>query len=59
MRLTRIVRILVESGLIYTGSVVIFFGTFLAANNAEYAISNCVRASLLYLQISLLLIQLV
>ena len=42
-KLTRIVRILVESGLIYTVSVVIFFCTFLASNNSQYPVSDVVR----------------
>ncbi|RPD54059.1 hypothetical protein L227DRAFT_556836 [Lentinus tigrinus ALCF2SS1-6] len=41
-RLTRVIRILVESGLIYTASVVVFFGTFLASNNAQYGVSDVV-----------------
>ena len=41
-KLARAVRILVESGLIYTASVVVFFGTFLASNNAQYGVSDCV-----------------
>ena len=43
-KLTRVVRILVESGLIYTISVIVFFGTFLASNNAQYGVSDVVRA---------------
>ena len=45
-RLTRVIRILVESGLIYTISVVAFFGTFLASNNAQYGVSDCVSLHL-------------
>ena len=43
-RLTRVVRILVESGLLYTVSVIVFFGTFLASNNAQYGVSDVVRS---------------
>ncbi|RPD56570.1 hypothetical protein L227DRAFT_508327, partial [Lentinus tigrinus ALCF2SS1-6] len=46
LRLTRVVRILVESGLIYTASVVVFFGTFLASNNAQYPVADVVRGIL-------------
>ena len=44
-RLTRVVRILVESGLLYTVSVIVFFGTFLASNNAQYGVSDVVRST--------------
>lgn len=43
-KLTRIVRILIESGLLYTVSVVIFFATFLASNNSQYPVSDVVCA---------------
>ncbi|RPD71692.1 hypothetical protein L226DRAFT_547169 [Lentinus tigrinus ALCF2SS1-7] len=39
-RLIRVVRILVESGLIYTISVIVFFCTFLTSNNAQYGVSD-------------------
>ncbi|KAI0702043.1 hypothetical protein C8T65DRAFT_579352, partial [Cerioporus squamosus] len=52
-RLTRVIRILIESGLIYTISVVVFFCTFLASNNAQYGVSDVVR-SMLRLGVSLL-----
>ena len=42
-RLTRVVRILIESGLIYTFSVLVFFCTYLASNNAQYGVSDVVR----------------
>ena len=41
-RLTRVVRILVESGLLYTASVIVFFCTFLTSNNAQYGVSDVV-----------------
>ena len=41
-RLTRVVRILIESGLIYTASVVVLICTFLASNNAQYGVSDVV-----------------
>ena len=44
-KLTRVIRILVESGLIYTVSVIVFFGTFLASNNAQYGVSDVVRST--------------
>ena len=43
-KLTRVVRILVESGLLYTASVIVFFATFLASNNAQYGVSDVVSA---------------
>ncbi len=46
-RLTRVVRVLVESGLVYTVSVVCFFSLFLASNNAQYPVSDVVRGILL------------
>ena len=41
--LTRATRIIVESGAMYTASVVCFFGVYLAGNNAGYGVSDCVR----------------
>ncbi|RPD65717.1 hypothetical protein L227DRAFT_560397 [Lentinus tigrinus ALCF2SS1-6] len=55
-RLTRIVRILVESGLIYTISVVIFFSTFLASNNSQYPVSDVV-VQLIPISFTLILIR--
>ncbi|RDX54760.1 hypothetical protein OH76DRAFT_1340756 [Lentinus brumalis] len=46
-RLIRVVRVLVESGLVYTVSVVCFFSLFLASNNAQYPVSDVVRGILL------------
>ena len=45
-RLTRVVRILVESGLLYTASVIVFFCTFLTSNNAQYGVSDVVSIRL-------------
>lgn len=44
-RLGRVMRIVIESGLMYTISVVIFFAVFLSDNNAEYAVADCVGPS--------------
>ncbi|RPD54892.1 hypothetical protein L227DRAFT_334113 [Lentinus tigrinus ALCF2SS1-6] len=55
-KMTRIVRILVESGLIYTISVVIFFSTFLASNNSQYAVSDVV-VQLIPISFTLILIR--
>ncbi|RPD78889.1 hypothetical protein L226DRAFT_530766 [Lentinus tigrinus ALCF2SS1-7] len=41
-KLTHIARILIESGLIYTTSVVVFFCTFLANNNSQYPVSDVI-----------------
>ena len=41
-RLTNVIRIVVESGLIYTSLVLITFGTELAGNNAIYGVSDVV-----------------
>ncbi|KAM5540140.1 hypothetical protein V8D89_006280 [Ganoderma adspersum] len=40
--LRRAMHIIIESGLMYTASVVIVFIVFLASNNAQYAVSDCV-----------------
>ncbi|RPD56565.1 hypothetical protein L226DRAFT_251866 [Lentinus tigrinus ALCF2SS1-7] len=56
LRLTRVVRILVESGLMYTTSVVVFFGTFLASNNAQYGVSEVV-VQLIPISFTLILIR--
>lgn len=45
-KLTRVVRILIESGTMYTLSVVIFFITYLAGHNSQYGVADCV--SVLY-----------
>ena len=41
-RLRRAMHIVIESGLMYTVSVVILFILYLASNNAQYAVSDCV-----------------
>jgi hypothetical protein len=40
--LSRVVVVLIESGLIYTFSVIILFVLYLAGNNAIYGVSNAV-----------------
>ncbi|KAM5545854.1 hypothetical protein V8D89_000892 [Ganoderma adspersum] len=40
-RLRRAMHIIIESGLMYTVSVVILFILYLASNNAQYAVSDC------------------
>ncbi|RPD65719.1 hypothetical protein L226DRAFT_557681 [Lentinus tigrinus ALCF2SS1-7] len=55
-RLTHVVRILIESGLIYTASVVVFFGTYLASNNAQYGVSDLV-VQLIPISFTLILIR--
>ncbi|KAJ8502545.1 hypothetical protein ONZ45_g11651 [Pleurotus djamor] len=40
--LARVMRVLVESGLIYTTAILILFGTYLADSNAILAVSNAV-----------------
>lgn len=44
--LTSIAIVLIESGLLYTMSIVILFGLYLASNNAQYGVSNAVRLHL-------------
>ena len=39
-------HIVIESGLMYTVSVVIVFVVFLTSNNAQYAVSDCVSSPL-------------
>ncbi|PIL34522.1 hypothetical protein GSI_03300 [Ganoderma sinense ZZ0214-1] len=41
-RLRRAMHIIIESGLMYTVSVVILFILYLASNNAQYAVSDCI-----------------
>ena len=41
-RLSRIIRVLVESGLMYTTSIVILFVMYVLPNNAQYAVSDAV-----------------
>ncbi|KAM5540141.1 hypothetical protein V8D89_006281 [Ganoderma adspersum] len=40
--LRRAMHIVIESGLMYTVSVVILFVLYLASNNAQYAVSDCI-----------------
>ncbi|KAF9492859.1 hypothetical protein BDN71DRAFT_1396016 [Pleurotus eryngii] len=40
--LARVMRVLIESGLIYTTTILILFGTYLAGSNAILALSNAV-----------------
>ena len=40
--LRRAMHIVIESGLMYSVSVVVFFAVYLASNNAQYAVSDCV-----------------
>ena len=41
-RLAHVIRIIVDSGLMYTVSMIIFFGTTLAESNAQYGVSDVV-----------------
>lgn len=47
-RLSRIMRIIIESGLMYTISVVVSVIPYLAGNNSYYGISDCVSDMSLY-----------
>ncbi|PPQ99838.1 hypothetical protein CVT24_009632 [Panaeolus cyanescens] len=40
--LTSVLIVLIESGLMYTCSIVILFGLYMASNNAQYGVSNAV-----------------
>lgn len=40
--LARVMRVLIESGLIYTATILVLFGTYLAGSNAILALSNAV-----------------
>ncbi|KAI1793790.1 hypothetical protein LXA43DRAFT_1059780 [Ganoderma leucocontextum] len=40
--LRRAMHIIIESGLMYSVSVVVFFVVYLASNNAQYGVSDCV-----------------
>ncbi|TFY51508.1 hypothetical protein EVG20_g10969 [Dentipellis fragilis] len=44
--LTRAMRIIIESGTMYSVSVIVFFAVYLANNNAQYGVSDCVRGPL-------------
>ena len=39
-------HIIIESGLMYSLSVVVFFVVYLASNNAQYGVSDCVSLPL-------------
>lgn len=41
-RLRRAIRTIVESGLLYSISVAVFFVLYLTSNNALYGVSDCV-----------------
>ncbi|RDB21602.1 hypothetical protein Hypma_011203 [Hypsizygus marmoreus] len=41
--LSRAMRILVESGLMYTLSIVVLFGLYMASNNGQFGVSNSMR----------------
>ncbi|KDR66934.1 hypothetical protein GALMADRAFT_147576 [Galerina marginata CBS 339.88] len=41
-RLTGVVVVLIESGLMYTLSIIILFGLYMASNNGQYGVSNAV-----------------
>ena len=47
--LRRAMHIVIESGLMYTLSVVIVFVVFLTSNNAQYSVSDCVSFPPLHL----------
>ncbi|KAF5376458.1 hypothetical protein D9615_008606 [Tricholomella constricta] len=40
--LSKVMRILIESGLMYTMSIVILFGLYMASNNGQFGVSNSV-----------------
>ena len=42
-------RVLIESGLLYTFSVLILFGTYMDSNNAQFGVSDSVRHLRLFL----------
>ena len=52
-------HIVIESGLMYTVSVVIVFVVFLASNNAQYAVSDCVSLPLHLCEVSRVSIDLI
>ena len=41
-RMRRAMHIIIESGFMYTVSVIVLFILYLASNNAQYAVSDCV-----------------
>ncbi|KAF9467494.1 hypothetical protein BDZ94DRAFT_1232876 [Collybia nuda] len=40
--LSRVMRLLIESGLMYTLSIVVLFGLYMASNNGQFGVSNAV-----------------
>jgi hypothetical protein len=46
--LTRVLIVLIESGLLYTFSIIILFGLYMASNNGQYGVSDAVSAYLPY-----------
>ncbi|RDB21603.1 hypothetical protein Hypma_011202 [Hypsizygus marmoreus] len=40
--LSRVMRILIESGLMYTMSIIVLFGLYMASNNGQFGVSNSV-----------------
>lgn len=44
--LKRANHIIIESGLMYSAGVLCFFAVYLASNNAQYGVSDCVRPCL-------------
>ena len=47
---SRVMRVLVESGLLYTASILVLFGTYLSSNNAILGVSDTVRSLSSHLQ---------
>ena len=43
--LRRAMRIIIESGLMYSVGVTVFFVVYLASNNAQYGVSDCVSST--------------
>ncbi|KXN91539.1 hypothetical protein AN958_00561 [Leucoagaricus sp. SymC.cos] len=46
--LTNVMRLLIESGLLYTSSIVILFILYIISNNGQYGVSDAVRDSFPY-----------
>lgn len=42
--LSRVAIVMIESGLMYTVSIVVLFGLYMAGNNGQYGVSNAVRS---------------
>lgn len=47
--LNRVLVVMIESGLLYTVSIVILFGLYMAGNNGQYGVSNAVSLSSFFL----------